>query len=323
MQPISVNAINMEISSRCGARCPFCSRQQKVRSYGNHDITLEDAQKLPASMLKQLRRISFAGNFGDFSSNPEFVEIVAYFKHLNPHIAMDGDTNGAAQNQAWWRRLGALFGKNNLTFALDGLADTHAIHRIGTHFDTVIRNVSAFASGGGSAYWKFIVFEHNEHQIPAAEALAKEIGCAGFMAVASRDYDHLRRRPQTMPAKIKREVYRTQLERREASPHHVRCKPFHKGVIYIAADGTVHPCCFAHLMYITEHNQAFREIVPLIARYHADINFKTTPLEQILAGPYFKAVASLSRCNDYCMLKCSTDKARIRDEVVMHEKRFR
>lgn len=323
MRLTSVKAINMEISSRCAARCPFCSRQQKVRPYGNYDITLEDAGKLPPSMLKQLRRISFAGNFGDFSSNPEFVEIVAYVKQLNPDIAMDGDTNGAAQSEAWWRRLGALFGENTLTFALDGLADTHAIHRIGTHFDTVIRNVAAFAFGGGSAFWKFIVFEHNEHQIAAAETLAKEIGCSGFMAVASRDYDSVRRRPRTMSAKIKRELYRRQLEQIETTQRHVRCKPFHKGVIYIAADGTVHPCCFAHLMYITEHNQAFREIVPLIARCHTDINFKTTPLEQILSGPYFKAIKALSRNNAYCLLKCGTDKARIRDEVVMYEKRFR
>jgi MoaA/NifB/PqqE/SkfB family radical SAM enzyme len=323
MQLTSIKAINMEISSRCVARCPFCSRRQKVRPYGNYDITLEDFKKLPASLLKQLRRISFAGNFGDFCSNEEFVSIVAYLKQLNPGIAMDGDTNAATQNELWWRRLGALFGGNTLTFALDGLEDTHALHRRGTRFSTVLRNVTAFASGGGSAWWKFIVFEHNEHQIAAAAALAEEIGCAGFMAMASRDYDQDCRRPLTLDVKIKREVYHTQLQHIGTKGDAVRCKPFLKGAIYIAADGTVHPCCFAHCMYITEHNAAFQEIVPLVERHYAEINFKTTPIEKILAGSYFKAVARLSPTNAYCRLKCAVDKARVRDEVVLYEQRFR
>ena len=42
----------MEISSRCTARCPFCSRQQKKRPYGDHLITLDDFKRLPDDLFK-------------------------------------------------------------------------------------------------------------------------------------------------------------------------------------------------------------------------------------------------------------------------------
>jgi MoaA/NifB/PqqE/SkfB family radical SAM enzyme len=158
----NIKSLNIEMSSKCVGNCPFCSRQQKVRPYGLHDITFEDFKLLPETLLRGLQRISFAGNFGDFCSNSEFVDIVTYAREKNPGLLMDGDTNGSMQKEVWWKRLGSLFNNGSiLIFALDGLEDTHAIHRRGTIFRKIIKNIEAFASAGGTAYWKFIVFEHN------------------------------------------------------------------------------------------------------------------------------------------------------------------
>ena len=317
-----IQAIHFEITSRCVARCPFCSREQKIRDYGNHDITLADFKRLPQTFIAQLKRLSFSGNFGDVCANPEFVDMVAYIKSVNPHVTMDGETNGSLQNEQWWRRLGAGFHQGSLIFALDGLGDTHHLHRRGTRFDRVTRNLEAFVTGGGNAYWKFIVFEHNENQIEAAESHAGDLGCRGFFVVSSREYTSHLKKPKTLDVEIKRDIYHTYLDRLSGKERRALCKPFNEGSIYIAADGTVHPCCFAHCMYITEHNRAFDFIVPLIEQYRSQINFKTKTIEDIIEGPYFEAVARQSPTNDYCQLKCNRYRKKVREKLTLYEKWF-
>jgi hypothetical protein len=246
------------------------------------------------------------------------IDIAAHLKTSNQKIILGGETNGAAQNRSWWHELGNYYRDGMMVFALDGLADTHALHRVGTDFDTVVENMRAFTASGGRATWKFILFQHNEHQINPAEKLAEDSGCSQFVVVSSRDYNDTLRKPKTMDFKIKREIFRHYKEESiEAS-----CKPLTDGSLYIAADGTVHPCCFAHCMYITEHNQQFRFILPLIEKYREEINFKTRPLEDILKGAYFQKVLALSKTNSYCRIKCSPHKKKIRQKMILYHKHF-
>jgi len=314
----NIKALNIEATSSCTARCPFCSRQQKVRDYGAHRIGLSDIQKLPRALIDGLRRITFAGNFGDLSCNPEMVDIAGYLKGLNEEIILGGETNAAAQKSDWWHALGNYYKDGMMVFAVDGLTDTHHLHRVGTDFETVIENIRAFTSSGGKATWKFIVFEHNERQIKPAEKLAKELGCNQFIVVSSRDYNETLRKPKTLNFKIKRDIFRDYRDESVAAS----CRPLTDGSLYIAADGTVHPCCFAHCMYITENNQQFQFIVPLIEKYGETINFKTHPLEDILIGEYFQNVLTLSRANSYCRTKCNSHKKKIRQKMVLYHKHF-
>ena len=318
-----IQAVNLEITSRCAARCPFCSRGQKVREYGNHDITLADFKCLPQTFIARLKRFSFSGNFGDLCTNREFVDIVAYINTINPDVIMDGETNGSLQKDEWWRQLGSVFHQGGLIFALDGLEDTHHLHRRGTRFDQVIRHLEAFVSGGGSAYWKFIVFDHNEHQIAAAESLARELGCSGFYVVSSREYTSHLRKPKSLKVEIKRDIYHEHLDSLSAGERRALCQPFTAGSIYIAADGTVHPCCFAHCMYITEHNRAFDYIIPLIEKYRPQINFKTNAIKDIVEGPYFSAVERQSPGNAYCQLKCNRYRKVVREKLTLYQKLFK
>lgn len=315
-------ALNIEISARCNASCPFCSRRQKVRAYGDHEITLADYRRLPVSLIRRLRRISFGGNFGDLCCNPAFPAIAAYTREQQPSILLEGDTNGSFQDAGWWRSVGASFGKGAMVFSIDGLEDTHRLHRRGTDYGTVVRNLSAFVDGGGLAIWKFIVFRHNEHQIRLAEQRAGELGCTRFYAVASRDFDEKRQPPQTLPFQLKREVFDERRAQLPSADRRALCRPVENRTLYIAADGTVHPCCFAHLMFITEHNDRFRFIVPLVETHLHRINFKTRPLAEIVEGAYFRAILESSPHNAYCMTKCNRDARRTRRELVLHDRFF-
>ena len=314
----NIKSINIEVSSHCTARCPFCSRMNKKRRYSGHLITPADFEKLPKSLLEQLKLITFAGNFGDFSTNADLVPIAQYARSLNSKIVMGGDTNGMGQDASWWRKLGACFLDGGTFFAVDGLADTHSLHRIGTDFDIIVRNMKAFIQGGGAAYWKFIVFEHNEHQVHAAESIAKDIGCAGFVAVSSREYNNTLRKPQTYHFERKRDIFSKYAE----DATETRCNPVSKGTIYIAADGTVLPCCLAHCMYITEHAADFKFMVPLVEQYKPEINFKTKPLAEILSGPFFRKVIAKAQKNNYCRMKCNRFKKEIRQQLVLQKNVF-
>ncbi len=315
----NIKALNIEASSHCVARCPFCSRNQKARPYGRHNITLEEFRRLPPAMIANLRRITFAGNFGDLASNPEMTDIAAYIKELNPQIMLGGETNGCGRNPSWWQALGSWFQDGGMVFALDGLENTHALHRIGTDFRKIIKNIEAFTVSGGVAHWKFILFEHNKHQIEAAEKMAREIGCARFFVVSSRDYDQTLLKPVGIRFQIKRDIYQTY----EHEDLIALCKPQVKRSLYLAADGSVHPCCHAHCMYITEHNQRFQFLVALIDRYYSEINFKTKPLADIIQGPYFEAVFSQSKTNRFCRMKCNRFQLDIRRKLILYDQFLR
>jgi sulfatase maturation enzyme AslB (radical SAM superfamily) len=75
----------------------------------------------------------------------------------------------------------------HVRFALDGLKDTHSLYRMGSDYDTVVKNMKTFIDAGGRATWKFIVFKHNEHQVDEASKLARELGCVTFTVVEQRN----------------------------------------------------------------------------------------------------------------------------------------
>jgi MoaA/NifB/PqqE/SkfB family radical SAM enzyme len=317
-----IKALNIEMSSKCIAKCRFCSRDQKVRPYGNHMITFEAFKKLPSRLIEKLKWVSFAGNFGDLSTNRDMVKVTTYIKELNKDAILGGDTNGSVQDPPWWAELGKNFRNGGMEFSVDGLSDTHTIHRVGTNYEKIIKNIEAFTSSGGVAHWKFIVFAHNEHQIEAAQQKAQEIGCKRFFVIPSRDYDGHLRKPEKIDFQIKRDSFRSYDSKLTPSKAVVTCKPWDNGSLYLAADGTVHPCCFAHCMYITEHNSLFDFLPPLAKKYYDKINFKTTPLEDILAGPYFEEILTKSASNAYCRMKCNQFRKTIKKELVLLDRYF-
>lgn len=313
----NIKALNIEISSKCIGKCPFCSRDQKVRPYGNHLISLDDFKMLPKKLIQNLNWVNFAGNFGDLSTNKDMVDIARYIKDLNNTVFLGGDSNGAVQSEDWWSALGHFFKDGSLEFSVDGLADTHKLHRIGTNYHKIIKNIEAFTAAGGVAHWKFILFQHNEHQLEEAEEKARQIGCKRFFAIPSRDYDAELKKPEKIDFQLKRDIFRAYDTKVASSHAKTTCKPLKNGSLYLAADGTVHPCCYAHCMYITEHNASFDFLPPLAHKYYDIINFKTTDFEEILKGPYFTEILKESKTNAYCRLKCNQYRKTIKKELVL------
>ena len=319
----SIAGLNIEPSARCNARCPFCSRNDTLRSYNGHLLTQKDILHLPSALFSNLEWVSFSGNFGDPATNPELPLIAQYFKERSEDIVIMGSTNGSIQSREWWHTLGRFYRDGTMIFSLDGLSDTHSIHRVGTHYEKIVENIEAFTSSGGVAHWQYILFEHNEHQVEAAETVAKEIGCTRFYVLSSREYNSECKKPENSTFALKDEIFMDLQVKASQSDGRAYCKPIKNRSIYIAADGTVHPCCLAHCNFITEHEPSFQFIIDLIEQYKEDINFKHTPLDEILKGPYFSEAIQKSVHNSYCKIKCSKYRKQARAKLILRDTYFK
>lgn len=270
----SIRIIQIELTTRCNARCPMCMRNYRGfdfnSGYPDCELSMQHIKHiLSESVLKKLNDnhpngllVNFNGNLGDFASARDAAEIVEY---LVAHgVRVNINTNGSLRNPAWWAKL-ALPGVA-VGFALDGLADTHALYRQDTDWNKIIKNAQAFIAAGGRAVWRFVPFDHNRHQEAECRSLAKKLGFADFeniydgrdsTPVFTRDgqYSH-RIGPDSWPSQSLPDVKemvkghvtwfdaKTVKINKDTSPLRLRCVHKLNGEIYIAADGTVYPCCY-------------------------------------------------------------------------------
>lgn len=148
----------------------------------NQDWSVSDFKKIVShKVLEQINGFYFCGNFGDPIINDDLIEMIEYAVSVNPKLNVRIHTNGGARKIEWWTKLAkALPQTHTVIFAIDGLEDTHHLYRIGTKYETVIKNASAFIAAGGRAEWCFIKFKHNEHQVEEAKARAKDLGFSLF-----------------------------------------------------------------------------------------------------------------------------------------------
>ena len=256
--------IHLEITSRCQASCPMC-----LRNYHGgldnplielHDWTLDDfKQRIPDALLNRLHGFFFCGNLGDPIINNNLHNMIEYAVRVNPNLYIRIHTNGSARNKNWWERLAHILPKQHLvTFALDGLEDTHTLYRIGTSYNKIIENATTFINAGGLAEWCFIKFKHNEHQALQAEQLANTLGFKKFTVkntsrfVGSSSFDvrdsnnnitHYLEPPTDMYAPI---ITIDDLKRYKELTHaaEITCVVKQEKSIYIDCIGDVYPCCW-------------------------------------------------------------------------------
>jgi MoaA/NifB/PqqE/SkfB family radical SAM enzyme len=267
--------IHLEITNRCQASCPMCSRNYhggiENPLIKNQDWTFEEFKIiLNKEVLKKISGFYFCGNFGDPIINSDLINMIDYASTVNPDLFIRIHTNGSARSTTWWKNLASALPKNHqVIFAIDGLEDTHSIYRIGTKYETIIENAKAFISAGGVAEWCFIKFKHNEHQADEAKSRAKNLGFQYFTLKNSSRFIGSKVFP--VYDKDKNTVYN--LEHPSDSKVNyitndmiknykeilkdveIDCHALHTKEIYIDAYRKVMPCCFlASTPYNYSHN---------------------------------------------------------------------
>lgn len=288
-----LKSIHLEITNRCQASCPMCSRNihggVENPNLVIDDWSLEDYKKIiTLEVLHQVDHIYFCGNFGDPIINSNLLEMCRYTTETNPNIKLRIHTNGGARTRDWWKELAMVLPKNHsVIFGIDGLEDTHHLYRIGTKYETVIENARAFISAGGRAEWVFIKFKHNEHQVEEAERRAKEYGFSQFNMknsnrfVNGESFDVRDRNGNTLyhlepPSdNVVKFIDRNVLEKLDnfVQDAVIQCKAEEEKEIYIDAHKDVYPCCFiasAPYYYVPE-DSIINPVKKKIVSQHIDL----------------------------------------------------
>jgi sulfatase maturation enzyme AslB (radical SAM superfamily) len=221
------------------------------------------SKNLQLDKLSSLRHVLLQGDKGDPCMNhriDDFIDMFATHKN-SPWINLV--TNGSIRNQKWWQKLGQKKYHNlKVTFSIDGLHDTNHLYRIGLDFDDIINNARSFIDAGGIAEWKFILFQHNQHQIHEAKKLSEQLGFRNF-SIALPEASRFKNQKNwkvikdsettytislpdiTLPDNFKITNVDSKLLTSEPDNNEI-CPYLRNARIYLTASHKVIPCCMMH-----------------------------------------------------------------------------
>ena len=249
---INIRDIEFELTNRCNAACPLCARTGKVfQSFD--DIPVNILEDIFRSDSVNLDYVKYCGTFGDPLSHPNFLEIVEIASYEGVKT-QDISTNGSIRNEDWWKQL-AQFPVKTI-FCIDGLEDTNHIYRRNTSFKKIIKNAKSFIDNGGNAEWRFIPFEHNEHQVEEARQMAEDLGFDNFVvkvSVRTTEKEGIRYSKKFTNDFKKSYTFTRGIKNIEEKE--IECYSKRRGHFFITAQAQVYPCCF---IAITRDNRGIK-----------------------------------------------------------------
>lgn len=344
----NIKTIHLEVTQNCQASCPMCDRNQNGGKLNPHinldELSLDDCKSIfSPEFIKQLNTIYMCGNLGDPIVARDTLEIFRYFRQSNPNIWLSMNTNAGARDAEWWKELAKIYGRmGSVIFSVDGLADTNHIYRQGVNWDNVRRSMQSFINAGGRARWDFLIFEHNQHQVEAAEALSKEWGFEKFVAKKTGRFVTSDTKPKESHQSVNRKgqdtaelkkpdekfvnaalkkqdviikKYGSMESYYDAAP--IICKVKDEGSLYITAEGLALPCCWtAGRMYKWWHTnpkvEQIWEFIESVGGKEA-LNAKNGLVEVFETGIFDLIQQSWSKpsCGDgklkVCSMKCGAE----------------
>lgn len=261
--PKYTNIINLqiEITTHCNAFCPGCARNidggELVPGLKLEKMEIDLWKKITQDqfLTNNIRQITFNGMFGDPLAHPKIFELIDL---LPRHLQIEINSNGSFRNKEFWKRFAWLlqeFKGHTMIWGIDGMQDTHAIHRRGTDWNKIIENLKIFNSNGGMSEWRMILFEHNLHQVDQCRKLAEELKCQCFWIRQSYDdiihakqYKNFPPAILKSPSNIENKIIEQENEdvfEIDSYEKTLSVCPWHNThSIQLSADGRVWPCCY-------------------------------------------------------------------------------
>ncbi|MBN1672367.1 MAG: radical SAM protein [Kiritimatiellae bacterium] len=171
----------IDASTMCQLRCPVCPQSKgQLKTLGIGFLKFVDFKAF-VDDYPNIKHIELS-NWGEMFLNPELIDIIAYAHEKD--VAIEA-LNGVNFNTVTDEMIECLvkYKFRAIRVSIDGASqEVYSIYRRGGNFDTVIRNVrklNDFKRQYGTAFprlvWQFILFGHNQHELPIAREMAREL----------------------------------------------------------------------------------------------------------------------------------------------------
>jgi len=310
-----IRGIHIEVTSKCQARCPMCTRRINGGPMNPlvklNEITLEQFKEwVNIDFIKQLNQLNMCGNLGDPIIAKDTLEIFKYLRANNSMMSLVMHTNGSARSPEWFEEI-AKTGVR-IVFGIDGLDDTHHLYRIDTDWHKIIDNAVAFINAGGNARWDMLAFQHNEHQIDHCRTLSQKLGFKDFYVkhtgrFKTSKFNVLEETGKTKyilypTSKSNHMISKTIIAEQEILPN-ISCKAQQDSQIYISSDGTLTPCCWIDLSSMHPTQESRIQYLDTIGIWP---NLNTQSLEEIFDSGYFEEIENswttcgIKECSKQC-----------------------
>lgn len=310
-----IRAIHLEVTSKCQASCPMCTRniQGGIENPWMElcEISLTQFKEwFSVEFIQQIDRLYMCGNTGDPVVAKDTLEIFQYLRETNPAIKLSMNTNGSARNSKWWEDLAKA--KVDVRFGIDGLADTHSLYRIGTNWQSIIDNATSFINAGGNAIWDMLVFEHNLHQVDECRRLSQELKFKDFFSKNTsrfkEGYHPVLNKDGTTShvlfPSIKSKSITTSIKEYNVSTNkEIHCKVKDEKNLYINSKGNVAPCCWLDFLGVPPMGFA---LVDYKDKGFVPPSLVENTLEEIFDSGYFNKIEKtwkdnpLRQCSKQC-----------------------
>ena len=174
----------LEASSMCQLECPKCPTGKGLNRKGVIGwgyLRFRDFKRL-IDRNPGIKSIELS-NYGEIFLNPELKDIIEYAHVKNISLTAANGVNLNTINEETIECL-VKHKFRYLQISLDGATNnTYGIYRKRGNLDQVIKNVKRinyykrkYNTKFPKLVWQFVIFGHNEHELPAARDMAKRLG---------------------------------------------------------------------------------------------------------------------------------------------------
>lgn len=176
--------VNMEASSICQLKCPACRNGRRLiatGTIGQGYLSFDDFKRF-VNQNSWIRSIELS-NWGELFLNPELDKIIKYaFTKKVMLTAYNGVNLNTVDDTMIQSLVQHRF--DHLTVSIDGATPrVYRMYRRSGSLDRVLQNIRAinhykwlYKTNRPTLTWQFIIFGHNEYELPAARRMAASMG---------------------------------------------------------------------------------------------------------------------------------------------------
>ncbi|MBI4403142.1 MAG: radical SAM protein [Deltaproteobacteria bacterium] len=186
--------VRLDVSTVCQLKCVSCPTAAGIvrKHVGSGFLKPDDLVRF-LERNRNVRSIELS-NWGEILLNPWLLEILRIAHDHEVELTAGNGVNFNTANEQVLEGL-VKYQVRYVSFSIDGASnETYAKYRVSGNFDRVIQNIRKliqFKEQYSSPYprltWQFILFGHNEHELPLAKSMAQELGMHFYPKLSGDD----------------------------------------------------------------------------------------------------------------------------------------